>query len=691
MGFVAPLVLVALGALAIPVLIHLIQRERKRVVEFPSLMFLRRIPYQSVRRRRVRDWLLLLMRLAALALIVLAFARPFFRRSALAAAAQNGAREAVILVDTSYSMDYGDRWQKARTAAREAIRALGPGDRASLVFFSSGGDVAVRSTADRGRLDAGLASAAPGPGATRYAPALKLAGSLLGESALPRREIVLISDFQRRGWEQTPGRDDVKLPERTTLTPVNVASGATPNLSVTPVSLQRTRFENHDRVVVTAGVVNHGTKAVTGAPVALEVDGQSIQSLTTDIAPGASSSVTFNPFTVASRNMRGTVRLADDGLKRDNVFYFVVSPTEPVHAIVINRGGQEIEALYLSRALAIGESPRVELATRTPATVSDADLRQASVVFVNDVPVPDELADRLARFVAAGGGLLVAAGPHATWPAHAAATVPGLPGDPVDRTTTAPARLGGLEYSHPVFELFRAPRTGDFSAARFYGYRTVREPTGQVLARFDEGTPALMESKDRKAGTGRVLLWTSTLDLEWNDLPVKPVFLPFLHTVTKYLVDFAEPPASLTVGQVIPAPRKAAGRGASATRGGTIAVAPSGARVSIESEDGALELAEQGFYDVRTQGAGPDSATTLASNVDLSESDLAPMDPRELAAAVAGRAAADTAGAGNGRPSDEAQAQAQRLWWYLLVAGGLVLAAETLLSNRLSQKGARVS
>ena len=222
MGFVAPLVLVGLGALAIPVLIHLIQRERKRVVEFPSLMFLRRIPYQSVRRRRVRDWLLLVMRLAALALIVLAFARPFFRRSELAAAAQNGAREAIILVDTSYSMEYGDRWQKAKSAATDAIRGLAPGDRASLVFFSSGAEVAVRSAADRGRLESSLAAAVTGPGATRYAPALKLAGSLLGESALPRREIILISDFQRRGWEQTPGRDDVKLPERTTLTPVNV-------------------------------------------------------------------------------------------------------------------------------------------------------------------------------------------------------------------------------------------------------------------------------------------------------------------------------------------------------------------------------------------------------------------------------------------------------------------------------------
>src|SRR5215475_1755004 len=124
MGFVAPLVLVALGALAVPVFVHLIQRERKRVVEFPSLMFLRRIPYQSVRRRRIRDVLLLMMRLAALALIVFAFARPFFRRDSLAAAAQSGAREAVILVDTSYSMGYGDRWAQAQAAARTAVNGL---------------------------------------------------------------------------------------------------------------------------------------------------------------------------------------------------------------------------------------------------------------------------------------------------------------------------------------------------------------------------------------------------------------------------------------------------------------------------------------------------------------------------------------------------------------------------------------
>ena len=121
-------------------------------------------------------------------------------------------------------------------------------------------------------------------------------------------------------------------------------------------------------------------------------------------------------------------------------------------------------------------------------------------------------------------------------------------------------------------------------------------------------------------------------------------------------------------------------------------MAPSGARVAVETEDGALELTEQGFYDVRTQGAAADSATTLASNVDLER-----IGSGAAGSAGAGggggrpRASGELGGLGNGRPSDEAQAQAQRLWWYLLVAGGLLLAAETLLSNRLSQNGARVS
>src|SRR5262245_40311306 len=130
MSFLAPLFFVAMAGLAIPVLLHLTQREKKQVVRFPSLMFVRRIPYHSVRRRKIQHWLLLAVRMAALALIILAFARPLIMRANPNLVPGTGAREVVILLDTSYSMGYGDRFERARAAARDVVSKLAPSDRA---------------------------------------------------------------------------------------------------------------------------------------------------------------------------------------------------------------------------------------------------------------------------------------------------------------------------------------------------------------------------------------------------------------------------------------------------------------------------------------------------------------------------------------------------------------------------------
>src|SRR6185436_9238418 len=150
MAFLAPLFFAALLTLAVPVIIHLTQREKKQVVEFPSLMFLQRIPYQSVRRRRIRDWPLLAMRLAAILLIVLAFARPFMKSSPVALVSAMGPREVVVLLDHSYSMSYGDRWDRARAAARRTVQSLGAADHATLILFGTGAELQVRATADLG-------------------------------------------------------------------------------------------------------------------------------------------------------------------------------------------------------------------------------------------------------------------------------------------------------------------------------------------------------------------------------------------------------------------------------------------------------------------------------------------------------------------------------------------------------------
>jgi hypothetical protein len=679
MSFLTPLFLVALAGLAIPIVLHLIQKERKNVVQFPSLMFLRRIPYQSVQRRRIRHWLLLLMRLAALALIVLAFARPFFRNDGLGSAAASGAREVVVLLDRSYSMGYGDRWGRALDAARDAVNGLTPSDRGSIVLFSSGAEIAIRSTGDRGRLAAALAGLDTGAGATRFGPALKLAGSILGESPLPRREAILISDFQRAGWQ---GAEGVRLPEGAVLMPISVSGDEPANLAVTPVALQRSAFEGQERVTITAGAVNHSTAPASGVNLALEIGGRPIQTRQIALEANGSASTTFEPITLSERNVKATVRLAGDALERDNAFHFVLSPEDPIRVVIAERPGAPREtSLYLTRALAIGEAPRFQAAATQADALTAGDLAKASVVILNDAPVAQSTAERLQRFVQGGGGLFIAAGDRASWPASAD-ILPGSIGPPVDRSKGNAARLGALEYGHSVFEIFRAPRSGDFAAARFYGYRSVTpNPGADVVARFDDGGAALLE---RRVGAGRVLIWTSTLDLYWNDLPVKPVFLPFVHRAMRHLAGYREPQPWRTVGDVVePWSAPEASRGARTDASSRVVLTPAGQRVTLD-EEGAevLELLEQGFYEIRTQSGDTEPSAVVASNVDLRESDLATMDPQEIRAAAMGRAGGGGTAEDVAPPTDQAQESAQRVWWYLLFAGLLFLGAETIVANR---------
>src|SRR4029434_3850503 len=136
---------------------------------------------------------------------------------------------------------------------------------------------------------------------------------------------------------------------------------------------------------------------------------------------------------------RASVRLSEDALAADNTFNFVVSPIEPVHITVVDRGNAA-SALYLTRVLSIGDAPKFESVVRQGDAISDEDLRRSAVVVLNDVEVDAPLARRLARYVEQGGGMFVAAGPRARWPQEVD-TLPATVGPPVDRTRGDAARV----------------------------------------------------------------------------------------------------------------------------------------------------------------------------------------------------------------------------------------------------------
>ena len=279
-----------------------------------------------------------------------------------------------------------------------------------------------------------------------------------------------------------------------------------------------------------------------------------------------------------------------------------------------------------------------------------------------------------------GGGLLIATGeasaPEA-WDATLAGMLPARTGAITDRSSGGGARLASLERGHPVFVPFADSHSGDLTAARVLRRRDLRPVAdAAVLARFDDGAVALVE---RAVGDGRVLMWASTLDGWWTDVALQPMFVPLVHGLATYTARFAPPPPSYVVGQSVD-PARLVGLGGR----GWIAVSPSGVRQRLGADGmSVLALREAGIYRVREEAAPVERALSLAANVDPGESDATRIEP----AAVARAAMDSTRTGGVVRATAPVETRAERearqgFWWYLLGAALLLLAGETLLSNR---------
>jgi hypothetical protein len=417
-------------------------------------------------------------------------------------------------------------------------------------------------------------------------------------------------------------------------------------------------------------------------PVTLSIDGHDIQTQQVSVAPRASASVAFTQFTLAEPNVRGAVRAGDDPLPADNAFHFVLAPSAPLSILVVDSGADAGSSLYLSKALGIGSTPAFQVEVVPASRVTPDHLNSRSVVILNDTPLPSAAGPgALKSFVERGGGLFVVLGERSTWPSTDVDLLPGKVGPPTDPANGRVGSIGFRDYSHQIFEVFKAPRSGDLTAPRFFRYRAL-EPTtdARVLVRFDDGAVAAAE---RRVGTGRVMVWTSTLDDSWNNLAKAPVYLPLLHQIVRYLGQYQQPQSWLTVGQVLDlaAPSR--------PQGDRVIVTPSGERIQQTGEDGLVELNEQGIYELRRTGNGASETArpeSIAVNLDPAESDLAPIDTSELVAAVTGRATAPAVQPVAPEATREDAEKRQALWWYLLVAGLLLLAAENVVANRLSRK-----
>ena len=626
-------------AVAAPVLVHLLSRQRYRIVEWAAMRFL--AAAQKRHRKRIDHWPLMLLRVAVLTLVLagLCAATPWAERLWQTISpgppefATNAVRtHHVIVIDATLSATArkGEttRFERSVAMATDALLAANPGDGFSVVVLSGSTQVLVAGPAnDPQKVIQELNAVRPTHAGGDMAGGLAAVSEIVAKSPrnYPRRQVTFLTDLQRSAWAVALPNADRPAPDvwqrllaRADVAVVDVAGADVENLAITDLTLADPLPLVDSPASATVSVQNFGKadrrgvrlELLVGRPSAagpdahlLPVEQKSIEA----IPPGERASITFaldgpSRFREAGLHILQVKLVEGDDLPADDVRSLAVDVRSGLSCVVVN-GKPSAEPLrrasgYLSESLAPGgrslpgnpARPRV-VSVSEFADASLSDLSAVDCVFLCDVPTltPSQVA-RLEGVLARGGGVVFGLGQNAAANAehynrtlydNGKGMLPGQLGPVVTAPTADDAgfRLAGSDeaFRRPPLDAFRDDNArGGLTAAPFTKYVKIIEPAegrARRLLSFVPATPrpgdttepdvAIVEKSRHR---GRVVLFASTFNSDWNDWPVLPSFLPFTHELLRHTATAADR-RTVAVGEAIEEfpPASAAGLTATVT------------------------------------------------------------------------------------------------------------------------------
>jgi len=634
--FLNPLALMGLAAALIPLAVHLLHRGKTREVQFSNLAFLRQLHQSSMRSVRLRQWLVLLLRMLILICLALAFSRPALQEGR---GLLSGARPttAVLLLDHSYSTRYtppeGRVFDRLQFQAESVLRLFeGSRDKVYLLGWPDErqSSIGVPSTIEAARQL--LDKHAPGDAAAGLKDAFLAARSLLNTHPEGQRELYLISDLARPDWADID-LEAISLEDGTDLQ-VFIVGPADMN--------PRNRFVGQTWVadwLAAPGktLAIHALVGRWGGPstaeettVHLYMEGERVQQRRVSLPVGAPVPVEFSVAPRHSGRLTGFVEIDGDPLPIDNRRYFTFDVPEKISVVIAAANVRD--AYYPRRALnaAATGDPTLSVSSISLDELAEARLQDTDVLILANIETPTSQQIRVTRdFAAAGGGVLIVPGADADAarlnrelladlvPASLA-SISGRPGG---------AALVHLDTGRVYSALFEDLLSDPEDQPEFFA--TFAVSTRQqlaVLARFDDGQPALV---DGRSPAGRVLLWPTPFDLAWSDIPLRGQFVPLLQRMVRYLARSTSNSANYLVGD------RAWRRLTNADVNARVEVdSPSGRRLVVQAEIVGNErlwkvpdLDEAGIWQLRSGGAVVDA---FAVNADIAEADLTPVTAAEI-------------------------------------------------------------
>ncbi len=700
----------AAAGVAVPVLLHLLSRRRHRVVDWAAMDLLRRALRRRSRQVKLENIWLMLLRCLALAMLAVAMARPLYRGEAAAWPDQPRRTGTLIAIDASFSMTHDSaapRFEQAVNVARRLSSDIEPGEPVTVVALAEQPRIVLRNVPfDAEGFETALSELKPTARPLALAPAVSRVAELVAELNTPRRRCVLITDGQRRDFEAP---DDLirarleRIGRGAELRIIALGQTGAENLAVTDLEHASGRLSAGGTARFVATVRHFGKRPSRSRDLEFIVDGRVV-----DRRPlGSLDADERRTVTAYLRLPRdGDVpieaRLGPDKLTLDDARRLVAPVRRRVRVTLID--GDPSKVPYAS------ETDFLQAALRSASTLAAADtlrwrrvnadklhrldLTKVDVLMLANVAdVPAATVERLRSWVDRGGGLMIYLGDridpatfNRRWAVDDEPWLPALLADltaigaPADAPMSIEPALPGHRLSR-VLQTLPAALIASTAVHRYVGLRPLSD--AQVIWRLAGEGPALLV--ERPQGRGRVLLFASTADRDWTDLPVFPMFPLLVHEAVTHLTTprRAQP---WVVGEPIAVPLPGATVGEA-----LVVMGPDGqtheARVRAGVEGPMVELTEAdrpGFYELRPPAGPP---RLVAVNVDTDESDLTMMTDTQWQAALEGAGATvwrDATAAGAARPTAQ---RPRELWRYALLAAIALLIFESLVGRWSARRG----
>jgi hypothetical protein len=711
MSFLEPLFLVGLLAAGLPLLVHLFNRKKAIRRQFPAMRFLLESNQKNARSIKVRQWLLMALRILIISLLALALAKPYtFSRAGLTTS-DRLPTATVLVLDTSASMLRDGWWTTARDQLDEVLDQIRPWDELGLVITAPQGEgVSVRLSGEHKKVREALNTLQPSYATADIPSALAAAAEQLAASQLPNRRIVLFSDLAQGGWRPEAAPPSPLPYELIAISPRANREDLPKNLGIQGVSYAQEASGQGNTWRFDVTIQNTSDQPIEGREVRLFLDDQIVAAdRLAAIEAGRSIVHTFRHNIEGGGLRQARVELVgEDGYKPDDVRYLVLRLRDRLRVLLVNGEPNSIayrdELFFLSRALNPTRDATSGIVPKlvSPDALLTEQLDGYEVVILANVPrVAPPAAQRLEQYVRAGGGLLLAMGDQVDVEATNNTLRELLPKplrnikelalrDDPDAPVKI-TRIAATLPQHPIFRAFELPGGTTLQSVQVYSYMLLEPGAPQqskVLLSYKDNAPALVE---RKVDAGHVLLWTTSVDDEWTDLPVRSPFVPLMQRSVMYLARRAASRAqdSVEVGQRLKLDVSGAVRERVIFQG---PLHDNPARVVVEPAEGIaaftperpgcyLVWADSDAADDTPQGQRPRNRLdelAFCANTPAAESLLAPLPTNALDPWLSSAQRADQQGAQRGPQ------RRQNLWPTILFIITLFLLAETILGVRRS-------